>query len=263
MQKSELRISDIELMQEDDLRRLFAPDFEVITVKGFQCYLVDFTGYFGYSMIVFGEGKQIRWADDFELHHKGKTHDELRTLFIQKAERVLFTEEELAEPLKSYNDFELRRKFISELLPLKRDFLSMFHISRTEEEKAARAAEEAKHPVFCSAAYGFFTEADNGYAEHLTDMYIQLCNQLEDVKNNYEYQFSAFYYELGNHEYHINTYQGDWDTLSAFGNIPWRGQGAEAREKYFDDLNFTEVQRKAFNDARAKYLKDADENDWY
>ena len=236
---------------------------EVVQVKGYTVYLADLGEYFGYSALVYAYDRHIKYANDYELHHRNKSREELRTMYLEKLNKTLYTEDELAEPLSDYHDFKRRFRYINELLPLRRDFISVFFIATTEEEKAARAAEKAAHPVFCHSAFGYFTAADADYAKHIDDLFETLCEQVEDAKNNYDYWFTAFYYEIGNHEYHINSYQGDWDTLSAFGNIPWRGQGAEAREAYFDDLGFTEVQRKAFRDARAKFLRDADENDWY
>lgn len=264
---SSITIQEVEAMDEQTLRERYVPDFEVLMIKGYRIYLVDVAGHFGYSMIVFGNERQIKWANDYELHHeyfmKSHKRDDLRALYIERAESILFTEEELAQPLKSYSEFERRRKYIMELLPLTHDFMSMFQLQRTPEEKAEVAEKRKKHPIICHAALGWFTEEDREFAKSVDELYDRLMQQMQDTATNYEYQYSAFYYELGNHEYHINTYQGDWDTLSAFGNIPWRGQGAEARELYFADLNFNDVQRKAFNDARAKFLKDAGENDWY
>ncbi len=260
-------ILEIESMTEKDIREQCAPDFEVVPVKGFNVFLLEISGSFGYSMIVFGDGQQIKYANDYELHHsyfmKDHTRDDLRRKYLEKAESILFTDDDLAKPLESYFDYERRRKFITELLPLKRDFMSWFYIAGSEDEKKARKAEERKHPVLCECAYGFFADSDADYAEYITKLFLNLMRQQEDVKNNYEYQKSAFRYELGNHEYHINSYQGDWDTLSAFGKIKWHGQGAEARKLYYKELEFTETQIRAFEDARKEFLKAADENDWY
>ena len=262
-----ISIQDIEEMTEQDIRTAYAPNFEAVPVKGYTVYLVDVAGRFGYSMIVFGDGRQIVWANDYELHHdfymKSHTRADLRELYIKKANSQLYTEEELAQPLKDYHDFERRRRYISELLPLKRDFVSIFCFCATVKEKEERKKELKAHPVACHSALGYFTEADKEFAMHIDDLMVDLVTHLENTKNDYDYNFTAFYYELGNHEYHINTYQGDWDTLSAFGQIPWRGQGAEARAQYYKDLSFTETQVKAFEDARKKFLKDAGENDWY
>lgn len=258
-----ISITEIEEMREDIMCCRFAGEYEKHEVKGYNVYLLTLDSRFGYSMLVYGDRRPIVWANDYELHHSKKTREELRDMYLKSAERQLYTEEELAQPLKSYFDYQRRRKYICELLPLRRDFMSMFYYASTEEEKAERLIQRAEHPVNCAAALGFFKAEDADYAKHISDLHLQLCRQMEDTANNYEYQKSAFYYELGNHEYHINGFQGDYDVLSAFGKIGWHGQGREARELYFKELNFTPTQIKAFNDAVREYMKKADEEDWY
>ena len=91
--------------------------------------------------------------------------------------------------------------------------------------------------------------------------YVELYNRLtaarDALKDDFEFQKIAFKYEMGNHEYHIN-WQGDYDTLSAFGNIQWHGDGEDVLDKYFDELEFTDVQRGAYLAARREYLKEVD-----
>lgn len=259
-----IKIFELEELREDIFCTQFAEEYELHTVKGYNVYLLDLGGHLGYSMIVYGDRRQIKYANDYALHHRSiMTREELREMYLKNAERTLYTEAELAQPLKDYFDYQRRRKYITELLPLRRDYMSIFCIASTEEEKAERLIQRAEHPVNCAAALGFFKTEDADFAKHITELHDQLCRQMEDTANNYEYQKSAFYYELGNHEYHINTYQGDWDTLSAFGNIEWKGQGREAREAYYKELNFTPTQIKAYEDARREFLKKADEEDWY
>ena len=264
---NKINIQEIEEYNESIFMVAYCGDYERLDVKGFRVYLVDLGDpYFKYSMLVFApNGNQVVYAHDFELHHNNKTREELRELYIKKANACLFTEEELAAPLKSYHDFEARRRFITELLPFcaKNGYFSVFRICTTEEEEAMYEAEKEEYPVCCPPAYCYFKQEDEAFSSHICALFIRLTHQEKDSANNYEYQYNAFYYELGNHEYHINSYQGDWDTLSAFGNIEWHGQGAEAREKYFAELGFTDVQRKAFEDARRQFLHDAMENDWY
>lgn len=74
--------------------------------------------------------------------------------------------------------------------------------------------------------------------------------------DNFEYWKSAFKYEMANHEYAIN-WQADWDTLSAFGNIQYHGHDENEVEQYFDELHFTETQRKAYWAARREYMREA------
>lgn len=258
-----IKIFELEELREDIFCTQFAGEYELHAVKGYNVYLLDIGGHLGYSMIIYGDRRQIKYANDHELHHRSKTREELRDMYLKSAERQLYTEAELAQPLKDYFDYQRRRRYITELMPLRRDFMSIFYYASTEEEKAERLIQRAEHPVHCAAALGCFKEEDADFAKQITDLHEQLCRQMEDTVNNYEYQKSAFYYELGNHEYHINTYQGDWDTLRAFGNITWKGQGKAAREEYYKELNFTPTQIKAFEDARREYMKKADYEDWY
>lgn len=45
-------------------------------------------------------------------------------------------------------------------------------------------------------------------------------DKLNEYMKNPEFAESAFYYEMGNHEYHIN-WQGDWDVCSCFGDCEY------------------------------------------
>lgn len=61
-----------------------------------------------------------------------------------------------------------------------------------------------------------------------------------------------------NYEYAINSYQRNYDTLSAFGNVKWHGDNDDP-EDYFKDLNFTETQKNAYYAARKQYYKEVEE----
>ena len=93
-------IDTLEALTEQEFRAEFAPDFEAIPVKGFTIYLTDVGSHFGYSMICYGDGRQIKWANDYALHHdhylKSHTRADLRELYIKQANAQLYTEEELA-----------------------------------------------------------------------------------------------------------------------------------------------------------------------
>lgn len=58
-----------------------------------------------------------------------------------------------------------------------------------------------------------------------------------------------------NHEYGIN-WQADYDTLSAFGNIQYHEDDLSA---YFEELNFTETQKRAYLDAKKQYFKESEQ----
>ena len=253
-----MTITEIENMTEDEVKKIA---LECIDLKGHKIYLIDEGGYFGYSKIVFFDGHQIRYANDYELHHKGCERDELKKIFIDGANNSLFTDEEIGEPVKNYHDYEAKRRFVTELIPLRYDYLSMFVIIRNDEEDRQYEDKKKKYPFRSPYAFAYFKSVEP--VKKIESLFLTLQKKKKESENDYDYWFGAFYYELGNHEYHINNYQGDWDTLSSFGNIEWAGQGPEARQKYFKELGFNETQIKAFNDARKKFLRDAEENDWY
>ena len=94
-------IDKIDSLTEKEAKELA---IEIIEIKGHQCYLIDFDDRFGYSILIFKNGKHIYHADDYELHHGytvknyGKEH--LRKLYIEEMNNKLYTDEELLEPMR-------------------------------------------------------------------------------------------------------------------------------------------------------------------
>lgn len=86
-------------------------------------------------------------------------------------------------------------------------------------------------------------------------------DNLDDLMKDYDFAKSAFYCEMCNHEYSIN-YQGDFDVISCFGKIEYVDALDEV-EQYFNQLKWSDVQRKAYRDAQREYNKAAIENDWF
>lgn len=236
---------------------------EKAVIKEHDIYFIDFPGYFGYSCVVFRDGHHIHYANDYALHHRDKTKNELREMYESSLNGKLFTEQELAEPLKSYSEYRAKSNFLQNYYGMRRDYLSMFRIIHNDAEEKEYEREKKKYPVVDPVSYAYYREQDRDFVRRHVELVAQLEQAMDATKNDYDYQKSAFYYEMGNHEYHINYYQADWDTLSAFGKIEWHGDGAAAREKYFDELDFNEIQRKAYMDARRDFLRDAEEKGWY
>lgn len=83
------------------------------------------------------------------------------------------------------------------------------------------------------------------------------ASALED----YDFAYGAFMYEMGNHEYHINYWQGDWDVLSCFGldeSVSRFEDGKEA-EAYMADMGLKPSTVRAYQDARREYFRRAEE----
>lgn len=102
---------------------------------------------------------------------------------------------------------------------------------------------------------GFYLKTD---AEHILDTLSRITNERDTAMQDPEFAFGAFLFELGNHEYHINTYQGDFDTLSAFGDLKWGGESA-GPEFYMNQLGFAPAIKTQFYNARREFYRQLEE----
>ena len=217
-------------------------------VKGYTVYFIDGGEYRGFSSLVYKDGHHIHYVDDFSnLHPSIKSADDLKAKYIEVLNNKLFTEDEITEPLKSYDDYTKKSHFLHNYYHMSRDYISKFFIVTPESEKEFRkkTATMKYNPV------GFCYMDDQDFINHHVELMIKLEALKQDVKNNYDYQKSAFKYEMFNHEYVIN-WQADYDVLSVFGTVDYN----DSLNDMMDSLNFTEVQKKAYLDARSEVCKE-------
>lgn len=83
---------------------------------------------------------------------------------------------------------------------------------------------------------------------------------LEKLMKDPAFAESAFYYEMCNHEYGINT-QGSWDVCSCFGHCEY-GYDKGGKE-YLEEMGFPPETIDAYYAARRRYFKDAKEKEWF
>lgn len=85
-------------------------------------------------------------------------------------------------------------------------------------------------------------------------------DELHDLmENDYDFALSAFNYELDNHEYAINTYQGDWDVCSCFCKCEW--QEGKGYVEYLTEGGYSRKVIEAYAQARQEHFKRAE--DWF
>ena len=87
-----------------------------------------------------------------------------------------------------------------------------------------------------------------------------LAELRELIKKDEAFAEEAFMYEMGNHEYPINTYQGDWDVCSCFGDVEWNEYRTGA--DYLRALGFGDDTIAIYNRAKRKIRQQWLENDW-
>ena len=248
---------NIENMNEAEVKALAEEKHDV---KGYNVYLVD-TGdnYYGYSRIVYKD-EQIKYLNDYAGRHlKDTSKDELKKMYLENIENQIFTDEELAAPLKNYDEYKAKSDFLHNHYGMQKPHVSIFQIFHSDEEEK-EYDEQVKDMIYDRIAFARYDKKYLDFVKHHEELHDILEQRYKETATDYEYQKSAFRFEMANHEYCIN-WQADYDTLSAFGNIQWHGDGyggREEREAYFDDLEFNDVQRRAYEDARKEYLASCD-----
>ena len=129
---NEYTIRDIEALTEEQAA---AMAIEAAEIKEHRVYFVDFGGYFGYSALVFADGHHIKHADDYELHHAGKSRDELREFYINSLNKKLFTAGEM-ETVTDYQDKQAKEYYIRNYYRMRRDHILCFSVAPTASGKS-------------------------------------------------------------------------------------------------------------------------------
>lgn len=247
-------IQEIEALTEQEVQTLA---LETMTIKDHTIYFVDFKGYFGYSCLVFADGHHIHYANDYELHHKGLTHDELKNeWYIPGLTKKLFTDEEICGPIHTYNEFTAKERYLMSYYPKRRDYISNYFIG--SEEERATIKEKIKAWIFSPLAMAFFPPEEKPFVDHMHALHKALAEKRRAMETDPEYLKSAIVYEMYNHEYGIN-WQGNWDVFSCFGTVRYNEN--DNPNQYMDQLKWTTEQRSAFWAARAQYYREQEERE--
>lgn len=218
---SEFLVEEAQSITEDFAKEIAE---ETMTVKGFNIYFVNFGGYLGYSYLVFKNNYHIYNLNMYERYlwwlAEEKEEDTLKVLkeyYLKKINNTFYAEEEIAEPLKSRDEYESKRLFLHS----------------------------------CHGKQG------EDFIKRRTELLELLDKRKDEAADSFEYQKNVFLKEM---HYHANAFSWnasvlgldvDYDMLSAFGNITRKNGGTLA--EYFDELNFSETQRKAYKAARNEY----------
>lgn len=246
----EYTIRDIEVLTEEQAA---AMAIEAAEIKEHQVYFVDFGGYFGYSALVFADGHHIKHADDYELHHVGKSREELRELYFASFNGKLFTADEMST-VSDYQDKQAKEYYIRNYYGMRRDHISMFFCGPDSEREKLRKKTEKM--IFSPVFLAYYDKKDADFVKSGADLLATL-EKAEPKNNDAEYWKGAFLREMFNHEYGIN-WQADFDVCSCFGNCSGVAD-IDDLNALFDACNFSDVQRAAYMAARREYGKQSAE----
>ena len=210
---------------------------ETLNVKGHDCFLIDFGGYFGYSILVFKNKRHIHYANDYELHYKWlikeKGKEALKEYYVKKLNEILFTEDELLEPIEDYDEYKRKDHFLRNYWIMRYDYLSIFGIG----DEAQREFDKQKkfYPFYDQFSFCYVSDKEiiNEQAKYMSN----IENEYKKLKEDLDKFREMISCELANHEACI-TGEAD-DTLGALG-YRW------------DDL--TDKQKKIVNEELQKQV---------
>lgn len=191
---------DIEMIKEltfEDAKELAIESMEI---KEHECFFVDFGGYFGYSVLVFKNGKHVHYVDDFELHHTYKVKESgkeaLKQWYIKSLNRKLFTDIELMETVINYDEYERKNYFLRNYYIMRFDYISIFGIG----EEAKKAFEEARKIYTVYNPVSFCYVKDKNIVDTQTKILKHLEKSFKNLKKNDETFRQMISSELANHE---------------------------------------------------------------
>ena len=231
-----MTISEIEALDETTVKAMAK---ETLEIKGHTVYFADMGRWFGYSALVFADGRHIYHANDYALHHNGKTREELREWYVKTMNEKLFTEDELRTPCKDYSERQAKEHYIRNYYQMRREHQTIYCKPEEAKEWYKR---DREHAVYSDIAFAYFKPVDAAFVAHLEGLYRAFvdCN---DPLRDYERAKDAFKHEMFNHEYPIN-WQGDYDVISCFTSVKYKGDGTE-----IDQTGWTDEIKRAYCDA--------------
>lgn len=229
MSEKKWTIKDIENITENKALEMAS---EHTIIKGHDIYFIDFSDAFGYSCVVFYNGNLIRFAGDYELHHSGKTHDELKEWYIKCLNNKLYTESELTKPLTDYDDYRRRCYFLNNYYADHENHESQFQIFHNEEERQA-LCEKVKDLIYNPVCFGYYESAD--FVKRCGELKEAIEKAKEDMDSDFDYWYKGFRYEFGNYEC---IYGGRYD---------------EAAAAVLNGIKWNDIRKKAYHKAKADY----------
>ncbi len=234
-------------------------DCEWVDIKGHDVALVDFRDYFGYSALVFLNGGHLKHANDYELHHRNKTHDELREYYIKKLSHELFTEEELVSPGSDYCEQKRKRDYLVNDYSHQWPYVSGFGSKPDNWDELKRSM------LFSHISWCYYDRAYEQGVRRMHELWDRLSDVSRSMQDDHDYLVKAIIHEMGNHEYHIN-WQGNWEVLGCFSDVNLEYDHKDDDQNldfYFEQMGWSDEKRSWYMEARREYHRLCEENNWW
>ena len=182
-----LTFEDVEKFKEDGIA-------EKITVKEHDCYFINLEGCFGYSVLVFKNNRHIYHVNNYQLHYPSRKTEELKDYYIEILNNKLFTELELLEDIKDYNEYKNKSHYVRNYWIMQFERVSAFYIGELEPEQV----EAKKSMVYCPPCFSYVR--DKEIVENAYKFINHIEKSYQRVMENIEVFEKMISYELSNHE---------------------------------------------------------------
>ena len=193
-----MTIHEIESLKYEEALKLA---LETAEIKGHQIVFVDLGEYFGYSALVFKDGMHIYYANDYALHHpmlaiSESSKNALKEIYMETLSHKLYTDEELMEPVKTYNEYNEKRHFLVNYYIQRYEYISAFGIG----EEAFKKIEEGmkKFPFYNPVSFCYVK--DESIIKKQKEFSDFLDKSFQDLKENLDTFREMVARELANHE---------------------------------------------------------------
>ena len=190
-----MTIEEIRALTQKELEALrIKGKAELLNIKEHDCYFTDLEGAFGYSVLVFKNNHHIYYANDYQLHHKNKTKEDLKQWYINILSNKLFTEIELLENVKTYDEYNKKSYYMRNYWIMQYDYISIFRIGENTEEM-----KKAKEKMFyCADCFCYVS--DKNIIKKAKKFITHIEKTFSIAKENTDIFRDMLSRELANHE---------------------------------------------------------------
>lgn len=192
-----MNITNIENLTYEEAKVLAV---ETMEIKDHDCIFAELGESFGYSILVFKNGMQIHYANDYELHHrwlvKEKGKEALRNYYIKEMQNKLYTDKELLQDIKSYAEYDKKSYFLRNYWIMRYDYLSAFVIGKKNQDKLEE--DKKSYPFFNPISFCYvkdknIIEIQAKYLKHIE-------KEFKKLKSSNDTFREMIRSELANHE---------------------------------------------------------------
>lgn len=192
-----MTITEIENLTYEQIKRV--TEVEETKIKEHEIIFADLGEGFGYSALIFKNGKQVYHANQYALHFPSLSEqgrEALKERYVEILNNKLFIDEELLENVHSYDEYSRKEYFLRNLYIQRFDYMSAFYIGKEEERKLKYG--KRKYPYYNPVSFCYVSDPEiirtqKMYEKHLLDVY----KKIKDNQDSFREMIAA---ELSNHE---------------------------------------------------------------